>query len=268
MQTVRPAFSAEATLGFAMPLIITTLTGQFLTGLAILKANGFDTPARPILTVASVLSIPAAVFGGITIALASITMAIGASEECHPDPGRRYVAGVSSGAFLMLGGLLAGSVVSLYQVLPVELLPLLAGLALLGAIGKGLADLMADSVDRDAGLLTFVVTASGLAAFGIGAAVPGPRRGSDHRSGEARGSAHYARTCEWPTAAIGPAEAEGKMTKGTYLFRRGARRYGDMLAGRAARSAACRMARHKIRRATRCAMAMKLRTCTPCSSRR
>ncbi len=165
-----PVFSAEAILGFALPLVLTTLTGQFLAGLAILKANGFDAPARPILATASLLSLPAALFGGITIALASITMALGAGEECHTDRSRRYVSGVATGVIFLVGAVFAGTIVSVLQVLPVELIALLAGLALLGAIGKGLADMLAEAADREAGLLTFVVAASGVSAFGISAA--------------------------------------------------------------------------------------------------
>lgn len=165
-----PAFSLDAALGFALPLVVTTLTGQFLAGLAILKANGFATPARPILTTASLLSLPAALFGGITIALASITMALGAGEESHSDPDRRYVAGVASGLFFLLGALGAGSIVALLRGLPAELIALLAGLALLGAIAKGMSDMLGDTANRQAGILTFVVTASGVSVLGIGAA--------------------------------------------------------------------------------------------------
>ncbi len=165
-----PVFSLEAALGFALPLVLTTLTGQFLAGLAILKANGFEARARPVLTTASLLSLPAALFGGITIALASITMALGASEESHPDPERRYVSGVATGVIFLVGAVFAGSIVALLRVLPVELIALLAGLALLGAIAKGMGDMLGDASSRDAGLLTFVVAASGVSAFGISAA--------------------------------------------------------------------------------------------------
>ncbi|WP_254702476.1 benzoate/H(+) symporter BenE family transporter [Roseivivax sp. THAF197b] len=165
-----PSFSLDATLSFALPLVVTTLTGQFLAGMAILKVNGFAAPARPILTTASLLSLPVALFGGITVALASITMALGASEESHADRERRYVAGVASGAFFIIGAVCAGSIVALLRGLPTELIALLAGLALLGAIAKGMGDMLADAGNRQAGLLTFVVTASGVSLLGIGAA--------------------------------------------------------------------------------------------------
>lgn len=167
---VWPAFSVEALLGLAVPLTLTTLTGQFLAGLTILRANGFDVAARPVLTFASLVSLPAALFGGITTALASITMALGAGPEAHPDPSRRYVAGVASGGFFLLTAVFAGFIGEVMVRLPVELIALLAGLALLGAIAKGLSDMLGSGEDLQAGMLTFVTSASGIVVFGINAA--------------------------------------------------------------------------------------------------
>jgi len=164
----RPVFSAQALLGLALPLVVVTLTGQFLGGLAVLRSNGFAAPARPILVVASLAALPAALMGGITTALASITMALGAGPEAHPDPSRRYVAGVACGVFFCLAGVFGGSIVAALTLLPGEVIALLAGLALLGPIGRGLSEMMADPQEAQAGLLTFVVTASGASLWGLG----------------------------------------------------------------------------------------------------
>ncbi len=167
---VWPAFTLQAFLGLAIPLALTTLTGQFLAGLTILRANGFDVAARPVLVLASLVSLPAALFGGITTALASITMALGAGPEAHPDRSRRYVAGVASGAFFLLTAVFAGFVGGVMVRLPVELIALLAGLALLGAIARGLSDMLDSGEDLQAGMLTFVTSASGIVVLGINAA--------------------------------------------------------------------------------------------------
>ena len=165
-----PTFSVTALLGLALPLTLTTLTGQFLAGLAILRAHDFHLPARPILVVASLASFAGAFFGGITTALASITMALGASAEAHPDPRRRYVAGVATGSFFVLCAIFAGTIGWAMLRIPAELIALLAGLALLGAIAKGLSDMLASGADMQAGMLTFITTASGVTLFDIGSA--------------------------------------------------------------------------------------------------
>ncbi len=165
-----PSFSLQATLGLALPLVITTVTGQFLPGLTILKANGYDVPARRILVVSSLASMVAALFGGITIALAAITLALCAGPDSHPDPRRRWMAGVAAGAFFCLGGIFAGSIGRLMALLPGEVIGLLAGLALIGAILKSLGDMLAAPEGAQAGLVTFAITTAGVSIWGIGSA--------------------------------------------------------------------------------------------------
>lgn len=164
-----PELSVTAIATLALPLLITTLSGQYLPGVAILRANGFAVSTRPILVVGGVASAGAAFFGGISIALASITAAFCASSDSHEDPSRRYIAGVASGCFYCLGGLFAGSIVGFLILLPAAVIALLAGLALLPAIQKFMTDMLAGD-DVQAGLLTFLFTTSGMTMFGIGSA--------------------------------------------------------------------------------------------------
>jgi benzoate membrane transport protein len=53
---------------------------------------------------------------------------------------------------------------------PRELVLAIAGLALLGTIGNGLATALRDDAEREPALITFLVTASGLSLFGVGSA--------------------------------------------------------------------------------------------------
>jgi benzoate membrane transport protein len=168
-QVTLPAFSVPAMLSLAVPLLITTLSGQYLPGMAILRAHGYTVSANPILIFGGIASAGAAVFGGITTALASITAAFCAGPESHEEPDRRYIAGVACGVFFCLGGLFAESIVDMLILLPSSVIALLAGLALLQPILKFTGAVMA-SEDAQAGLLTFIFTASGVTLFGIGAA--------------------------------------------------------------------------------------------------
>lgn len=168
-QIISPALSVPAILSLAVPLLITKLSGQYLPGMAILRAHGYDVSANPILIFGGIASVGAAVFGGITTALASITAAFCAGPESHEEPDRRYIAGVACGVFFCLGGLFAGSIVDTLIILPSSIIALLAGLALLQPILKFTAAILA-SEDAQAGLLTFLFTASGVTLFGIGAA--------------------------------------------------------------------------------------------------
>lgn len=165
-----PEWTWNATLSFALPLVLVSLSGQFLPGMAILRASGYDTPARPLIVTTSLASVAVACFGGINIVIAAITAAMCTGRDAHEDPARRYVAGIANGVFYLVGGTLAGSLVLLVMLLPPVLVAMLAGLALLGAIGSSLANAMKEADHQEAALLTFLVTASGLTLWGLGSA--------------------------------------------------------------------------------------------------
>ncbi|MDQ8953113.1 benzoate/H(+) symporter BenE [Acinetobacter rudis] len=166
-QLILPEWTWRSTLNLALPLIIVSLTGQFLPGMAIMKLSGYDIPAKPIISVTSIASLAVACVGGITIVLASITAALCMGKDAHELKEKRYIAGIANGIFYILGGLFAGSIVMLFSLLPKELIAALAGLALLGAIGSNIAVAMRDDTYRDAALITFLATASGLHFMGL-----------------------------------------------------------------------------------------------------
>lgn len=166
-QWISPEWTWNSTLNLAVPLILVSLTGQFLPGMAIMKLSGYDTPAKPIITVTSIASLAVACVGGITIVLASITAALCMGKDAHELKEKRYIAGIANGIFYILGGLFAGSIVMLFSLLPKELVAALAGLALLGAIATNISVAMKNDRQRDAALITFLATASGMHFLGL-----------------------------------------------------------------------------------------------------
>lgn len=166
-QWISPEWTWNSTLNLAVPLILVSLTGQFLPGMAIMKLSGYDTPAKPIISVTSIASLAVACVGGITIVLASITAALCMGKDAHELKEKRYIAGIANGIFYILGGLFAGSIVMLFSLLPKELVAALAGLALLGAIATNISVAMRNDSQRDAALITFLATASGMHFLGL-----------------------------------------------------------------------------------------------------
>lgn len=165
-----PTFSLSAAVGVGIPLFIVTMSSQNVPGIAVLRANGYDTPVSPLIGWTGLTGLLLAPFGGYQFNLAAITAAICMSPEADPDPQRRYLAAVWAGIFYLVTGLLGATVASLFTALPAELVAAIAGIALLGTIGNSLAGALSDEKERDAALITFLVTASGLALFGIGSA--------------------------------------------------------------------------------------------------
>lgn len=166
-QWISPEWTWNSTLNLAVPLILVSLTGQFLPGMAIMKLSGYDTPAKPIITATSIASLAVACIGGITIVLASITAALCMGKDAHELKEKRYIAGIANGIFYILGGLFAGSIVMLFSLLPKELVAALAGLALLGAIATNISVAMKNDSQRDAALITFLASASGMHFLGL-----------------------------------------------------------------------------------------------------
>lgn len=165
-----PAFSLQALIGLALPLFVVTMASQNLPGVAAQRAAGYDTPVSPPVTVTGLASLLLAPFGGYALNLAAITAAICMGREAHADPARRYMAAVMAGLFYVALGLAGGAVVGLIGAFPKALVLAVAGLALLSTIGGALAMGLHEEKTREAALLTFLVTASGLSLFGIASA--------------------------------------------------------------------------------------------------
>lgn len=170
LEWVMPVFSGPAMVSIALPLFLVTMASQNIPGFAVLRANGYEPPSSPLLVGTGMSTLIAAPFGGHAVNLAAITAAICAGPDAHPDPKRRYIAAVTSGAAYMAMGILAPFAAGFITASPPILIEAVAGLALLGAFGSSSLAFLSAPKERDAALVTFVTTASGFSVFGIGAA--------------------------------------------------------------------------------------------------
>ena len=165
-----PQFSLEALVGIALPLFLVTMASQNIPGMAVLNVNG-DRPAPgPLFAATGLFSLLAAPFGGHAVNLAAITAALCANPDAEPDPARRWQAAAWAGLTYCVFGLLAGIATRFVAAAPPALVQAVAGLALLGAFGAALRAALNDDRDREAAVITFLVTASGLTVFGISGA--------------------------------------------------------------------------------------------------
>ncbi len=167
---VAPQFSWHSVIGVAIPLFIVTMASQNMAGAAAIKSFGYHAPISPIVGWTGIATLVFAPFGAFSINLAAITAAICLGREAHEDKQKRYVAAVFAGVFYLIMGLFASAMAALFAAFPHELVVALAGIALLGTIGNGLAAALQQEHEREAALMTFLVTASGLTVWGIGSA--------------------------------------------------------------------------------------------------
>ncbi len=167
---VRPEFTLAAAVSLALPLFVVTMASQNLPGVAAIRAAGYSMPISRLITMTGVATLVLAPFGGYALNLSAITAAICMGPEAHEDPDKRYTAAVSCGLIYVVIGLFGAAVTGVLTAFPRELVVAVAGLALLGSIGGGLAVAVKDEQHREAALITFLVTLSGLTLWGIGSA--------------------------------------------------------------------------------------------------
>ncbi|PMG07183.1 hypothetical protein BCV00_08335 [Vibrio breoganii] len=167
---ISPEFSLSALIGIGIPLFVVTMASQNVPGIAVLRANGYQTPSSPLISTTGAMGVLMAPFGGFAFNLAAITAAICMGKEAGEDPKTRYMASVWAGLFYLLTGLFAATVATLFSVFPQTLVFTIAGLALVGTIGNSLAIALNDASEREPALLTFLMTASGVSLMGIGSA--------------------------------------------------------------------------------------------------
>ena len=163
-----PTFSVGVLFTLTIPIVLMVMTSQNAPGMALLKAVNYQPPTNAILHFGGLLSLLGAGFGGSGVNLSTITASIAITEESDPNPETRYFAGVVAGIAYCVAALFAGVFSTLFGSFPGELTAVLAGIALLPIITTSLVDAMEKKDYRDAAVVTFLVTLSGVAAFGVG----------------------------------------------------------------------------------------------------
>ena len=165
-----PSFSLAAVISIGIPLFIVAMASQNLPGMAVLRANGYDVPASPLLSTTGLTSMLLAPFGSHGIHMAAISAAICAGPEAHEDPKKRYTAAIWCGVFYGIAGIFGATLAALFAALPKALILSIAALALFASIIGGLTQAMSEPKEREAALITFLVTASGMTLFSVGSA--------------------------------------------------------------------------------------------------
>ncbi|AXY56460.1 benzoate transporter BenE [Acinetobacter chinensis] len=165
-----PDFTWSALFGLALPLFVINMASQYLPGLAMIKSYGYEPHVNQLIGWTGTIQAILAPFGCYTVNIAAISAAVSLDDQVHPDSSKRYIAGMSCGFFYILMGLFAATLTSLLMSFPHIFIVALAGIALFGTISHNIALAFHNVGDREAALMTFLFSASGVQFFGIGSA--------------------------------------------------------------------------------------------------
>ncbi len=167
---IAPTFNLTTLISIGLPFFLVTMASQNAPGFATMKASGYPVAVSPLIIVTGGLALLLSPFGVYSICIAAITAAICQSPDAHPDAGKRWLAAAAAGVFYLLAGIFGGSISGLMAALPLSWIQTLAGLALLGSISGSLHQALHNEAERDAAIVTFLLTASGATLAGIGSA--------------------------------------------------------------------------------------------------
>lgn len=167
---IAPTFNMTTLISIGLPFFLVTMASQNAPGFATLKASGYPVAVSPLMVFTGGLALLLSPFGVYSICIAAITAAICQSPDAHPDASKRWLAAAAAGVFYLLAGIFGGSISGLMAALPLSWIQTLAGLALLGTIGGSLHQALHNEAERDAAIVTFLLTASGATLAGIGSA--------------------------------------------------------------------------------------------------
>ncbi|EKZ6359426.1 TPA: benzoate/H(+) symporter BenE family transporter [Klebsiella aerogenes] len=167
---ITPQFTPSLLLSVGVPFFLVTMASQNAPGLATIQASGYRVPVSPLIVFTGALALLFSPFGVYSVCIAAITAAICQSPDAHPDAGKRWLAAAAAGFFYLVAGLFGGSITALMAALPPVWIQMLAGLALLGTISGSLYQALGNENERDAAVVTFLVTASGVSLAGVGSA--------------------------------------------------------------------------------------------------
>jgi benzoate membrane transport protein len=167
---IAPAFDPATILGLGIPLYLVTMAAQNLPGFAVLRAAGYEPPTQSALAVTGLTSLLTAPLGAHGVNMAAISASICTGPDTHPDPARRWIAGLWYGGLWIGLGLLVAPLLALILAMPKALIVAVAGLGLVGSLAGALGSAMSEERLRFPAVIAFGTAASSLSIAGVGAA--------------------------------------------------------------------------------------------------
>ena len=163
-----PSFSVESFLTLSVPLVVMVVGLGNVQGIGFLVSEGYRPPIKLITVVVGITSVVNALLGGHPSTIQRGGTAIVAGRDAGPI-GSRYVAALIASAWALLLAFTATTSQSIADVLPMGVVSVFAGLAILSPLMDALKRAMA--AERSAGaFVAFAISMSSTTALGLDSA--------------------------------------------------------------------------------------------------
>jgi len=169
-QLVRPAFNVATILSVSVPLAALVVGAENAQAIGVLSGQGYNPPVNAMTIISGLGGIASGLFGAHNANIAGPMTAICASDEAGEDKEGRYAASVTNSVFFILFGLLASYAMAFINVIPLPLVNLLAGLAMIGVLITSFKDGFGTSKFKLGAFAALIIGVSNITLLYIGAA--------------------------------------------------------------------------------------------------
>ena len=165
-QLYLPSFTVNAFLSLTVPLVL-LVASQNASAIAGLWAHGYRPPANAITVSTGVFSIVAGFMGAQGVSLGAQRSAVAADPSVDPKPELRYGAMVVDAACVLASAVVATTMVGVFNALPVGMIRVVAGLAMLPVVVQALVQAIGSRRFQFGGFAALVIAASDVSVFGV-----------------------------------------------------------------------------------------------------
>lgn len=129
-----PAFSIDAFFAISIPLAILVIGAENAQATGILMTEGYKPPVKTMTVLSGVGGMVACWFGSHNANIGGPATAICAGEGAGEEKEKRYVASILCGVICLVFGIFASYALAFVKVIPVELVAVIAGLAMINTL--------------------------------------------------------------------------------------------------------------------------------------
>lgn len=157
-------------ISISLPLVLLVIGAENAQAIGVLESQGYEPPIKSMTIWSGIGGMATSLFGGHNANIAGPMTAIVASNESGENKDSRYAAAIICGLFCSIIGVFASLLVPFLGTIPIKLIYLIAGLAMIGVILSSLQEAFKQNKFQTSAFFAFFIALSQKSFFGIGSA--------------------------------------------------------------------------------------------------